>query len=127
MSMQDRRLFLKRSVAALSVPFIAESNTLSARSAANVLTLGVMGVNGRGSGLAGGFSSIDGCEVGYICDVDPRAIGRGVNAVLARKKQAPKQVTDFRRILDDKSVDVLVIAAPDHWHGPATILACAAG
>lgn len=39
----------------------------------------------------------------------------------------PQVVADFRRILDDKSVDVLVVAAPNHWHAPATILGCSAG
>ena len=86
-----------------------------------------MGLNGRGTGLAAGFSTIDGCEVAYICDVDQRAIGRAAKAIASRQKPTPKEVTDFRRILDDKSVDALVIAAPDHWHAPAAILACSAG
>ena len=41
--------------------------------------------------------------------------------------KAPKTVQDFRRILDDRSVDAVVIATPDHWHAPATIWACQAG
>src|SRR5690606_31860520 len=42
-------------------------------------------------------------------------------------ERRPEGVADFRRILDDRSVDALVVAAPNHWHAPATILACAAG
>merc|ERR1711964_193185 len=41
--------------------------------------------------------------------------------------KAPQGVTDFHRILEDKSVDALICAAPNHWHAPATILGCAAG
>ena len=89
--------------------------------------LGVMGVNGRGMELARGFNSGGGAEIAYLCDVDERATARAVKAVADKQARAPQGVKDFRRILDDKNVDALVIAAPDHWHAPATILACAAG
>jgi predicted dehydrogenase len=89
--------------------------------------LGIMGVNSRGSDLARGFTALSGVEVAYICDVDERATPKGMKAAGEKQRQAPKTVTDFRRILDDPAVDALVIAAPDHWHAPATILACSAG
>src|SRR5439155_7941624 len=62
-----------------------------------------------------------------ICDVDERAARRVVELVSKDQSTPVKGVTDFRKALDDKAVDALVIAAPDHWHGPATILACGAG
>ena len=86
-----------------------------------------MGTNGRGSDLAQGFSGLDGAEIGYICDVDDRAIAKGIKTSMAKQAREPKGVKDFRRIIEDRNVDALVIAAPDHWHAPATILACAAG
>ena len=89
--------------------------------------LGVMGVNGRGMQLAQGFNSGGGAEIAYLCDVDERAMARAVKSVSDKQARVPQGVKDFRRILDDKNVDALVIAAPDHWHAPATILACAAG
>jgi predicted dehydrogenase len=49
------------------------------------------------------------------------------SAVAGRQSQPPKRVTDLRRIFDDAAVDAVAIATPDHWHGPATIMACAAG
>ena len=52
----------------------------------------------------------------------PRAAG-----IAKAQGKAPKTVQDFRRILDDRSVDAVVIATPDHWHAPATIWACQAG
>jgi predicted dehydrogenase len=91
------------------------------------VVLGVMGANGRGNDLAHSFVALPGVEVGYVCDVDERAVGKGLAAVKDRQANPPKVVKDFRRILEDKAVDALVIATPDHWHGPATILACAAG
>jgi len=89
--------------------------------------LGVMGVNGRGRALAQEFATQTSAKVAYICDVDQRAMGRTVDIVEQSTGRAPQGVRDFRQILDDPAVDALVIAAPDHWHGPATILACNAG
>ena len=67
-------------------------------------------------------------EVTYICDVDERAVASGIELVVkAGQKTKPKGITDFRSALDDKSVDVLSIAAPDHWHTPASILGLKAG
>ncbi|HTE19014.1 MAG TPA: Gfo/Idh/MocA family oxidoreductase, partial [Armatimonadota bacterium] len=62
-----------------------------------------------------------------LCDVDERAIETATAALTKAGAKPPKAVRDFRKILDDPAVDALVIAAPDHWHAPATILACDAG
>lgn len=93
-----------------------------------LLRVGIMGTNSRGAALAEGFASLEGAEVAYICDVDEEALANGVQAVEDGGQQnSPQEVTDFRRILDDQQVDALVIAAPDHWHAPAAILAMKAG
>jgi predicted dehydrogenase len=54
-------------------------------------------------------------------------VAKAIEAVAARQSNPPQGIGDFRKILDDPKVDAIVIAAPDHWHAPATILACAAG
>jgi predicted dehydrogenase len=91
------------------------------------VTLAIMGVNGRGTDLARGFTQQKGVRIAYVCDPDERAIGKAKGAVAERQKESTEGLADFRKALDDRSVDVLVIAAPNHWHAPATILACAAG
>ena len=91
------------------------------------LVIGVMGTAGRGTELASEFATQPGSMVRYVCDVDENNAARCARAVKERQEIEPSVVKDFRRILDDKSVDALVIAAPDHWHAPAAILACAAG
>src|SRR5258708_9866208 len=96
-------------------------------SANDKIILAFMGLNGRGSDLAGGFTSLPNVEVAYICDVDDRAIAKGLGVVQKKQSKSPQGIKDFRKALEDKAVDALVIAAPDHWHAPATILACAAG
>lgn len=99
----------------------------AAEAPSNKLVLAVMGTNGRGLGLASGFTKQPGAEVAWIIDVDDQAAAKGAAAVVSAGGNEPQTARDFRRALDDKSVDALVIAAPDHWHAPATILACSAG
>ncbi len=91
------------------------------------IILGVMGTGGRGKGVAASFARLPGAEVAYLCDVDERNLAKALSAVQEHQPKSPQQVTDFRRILDDQSVDALVIATPSHWHAPAAILACSAG
>jgi predicted dehydrogenase len=98
-----------------------------------MVRVGIMGVNGRGNALAQSFARIAGSEVTYICDVDSRAVTKTIAAVSESRngsslqQRRPTGVTDVRRVLDDPDVDALVIAAPDHWHAPATIMALQAG
>jgi predicted dehydrogenase len=86
-----------------------------------------MGVNSRGDVLAEGFAAADGAEVAYVCDVDSRAVAGTISTVSEFQQRRADGITDFRRALDDQAVDALVIAAPDHWHAPAAILALQAG
>jgi predicted dehydrogenase len=98
------------------------------RVAANdVVTLAVMGVNGRGTDLSRAFTQQPGVRIAYVCDPDERAIGKAKAAIAERQKESVEGLADFRKALDDPKVDVLVVAAPNHWHAPATILGCAAG
>jgi predicted dehydrogenase len=130
---QDRRLFLKTGVSAAALAATTMRATAQdaagkpASSAGEKVVMGIMGVNGRGSAIARGMTAAGSTEIAYICDVDSRAAGRVTEAVAKDQGKKPKEVSDFRRILDDPSVDVLVIAAPNHWHAPATILGCSAG
>ncbi|MBL8868020.1 MAG: Gfo/Idh/MocA family oxidoreductase, partial [Planctomycetia bacterium] len=98
------------------------------RAAANdKIVVGVMGMGGRGTGLSKTFASQPNVHVAYVCDPDPKRAGAAAEGLEKANKPKPTIVEDFRRILDDKSVDVLVCAAPNHWHAPAGILGCAAG
>ena len=99
------------------------ASILSRRVGANdEITVAVMGVNGRGAVLARTFASQPGTKVSHICDVDTRVAEKVVGEV-----PGSKAIVDFRRVLDSSGVDALVIAAPDHWHTPAALLALQAG
>lgn len=127
---RDRRLFLKGMAATSALAFsLPKASAAAPRStmANEKLVVGVMGLNGRGSALTKGFMGLENIEIGYVCDVDQRALDKGAKLVSEGQKKEAKRVKDFREILDDKSVDVLVVATPNHWHAPATIAGCAAG
>ncbi|SHJ96423.1 Predicted dehydrogenase [Pseudozobellia thermophila] len=106
--------------------FSAQSygNILGANERLNVAS---MGVNSRGKAVGSNFAKQPNCEVLYSCDVDTRASERYIDAIGKIQNKKPKHATDFRKALDDKDVDILIVAAPDHWHAPAAIMACKAG
>ena len=95
--------------------------------ASDKLVVGIMGTGGRGTDLAKTFAKQPGVTVGYLCDVDSSRVAKAAKAVEEVTKTAPKTVADFRRILEDKAVDILVVATCNHWHAPAAILGCASG
>jgi len=122
-----RRFIIEGGTAALGISALGRFAPLRATSQpSDRVAAAVMGVNGRGNELALALART-GAEVRYICDVDARAVEKTVADVTAMPDQRPKGETDFRRALDDESLDALVIAAPDHWHAPAALLALQAG
>jgi predicted dehydrogenase len=123
MSEPTRRGFLKRAglaVAAGSAGFIP-SGAL-ARSANERIIVGVIGCGGRGVLLGKTFDRQPDARVAYVGDPDSKRAASAKQAT-----GADHAVADMRRILDDKSVDAVVIATCDHWHAPAAILAAQAG
>src|SRR5262249_4435348 len=119
-------MFLKQSVVSATLA----AGVSAARAADNpgeAVVLGVIGTNGRGLDLARSIATAGGARIAYICDVDERAIDKAISALAGKQDIAPRGVQDLRRVFDDPTVDAVVIATPDHWHGPAAIMACAAG
>ena len=117
----DRRDFVRQTTAAGLGALLLRTG----RSPNETVRVAVIGVNGRGTVHAQNFAKLPNSEVAYICDVDANVIRKGLDA--AKQVRAPKVERDFRRILDDKSVDAISIATPDHWHAPMTLLALHAG
>ncbi|MCA9086942.1 MAG: Gfo/Idh/MocA family oxidoreductase, partial [Planctomycetaceae bacterium] len=77
--------------------------------------------------MALSFGAEKNVKVKYLCDVDQSRAGAAVAELERDTQQVAEPIGDYRRILDDPEVDVFVCAAPNHWHAPATILACNAG
>ena len=130
-----RRDFLRTATAAAGAGIVASARDRLAplaalgrsASANEQVVVGVIGVNGRGVVHAQNFAGLEHSAVAYVCDVDSAVIAKAVKAAAGAGRAEPKVVGDFRRILDDRSVDALAIAAPDHWHAPMTLLALQAG
>src|SRR5438270_10662098 len=93
----------------------------------DTVKVAVLGWNGRGTVQARTFARAAHAEVAYVCDVDSLVLAKAVSAVAGVQSKSPKGLGDFRKALEDKDVDALVIAAPDHWHTPAALLAMQAG
>ena len=98
------------------------SPTATASSANERLTLGLIGCGNQGGSLGRAFVGLPNVKVAYVCDPDQSRRDKLKQAV-----GADQAVSDLRKILDDKGVDAVAIATPDHWHAPAAILACEAG
>ena len=86
-----------------------------------------MGVNSRGLAVGANFARQQESEVMYVCDVDSRAAEKCIAVVEKAQQRKPVNQPDFRKALEDKNLDALLVTAPDHWHAPAALLACSAG
>ncbi len=120
----DRRVFLEFASTGIALGLAGTCRVLGANES---VAVGVMGTGGRGTSLAQTFAQQAQLEVTHVCDPDSGRAGKASEAVNKVSGRTPKPVGDFRRILDDKSVDVLVVATCNHWHAPAALLGCAAG
>ena len=132
--MTTRRDFLKNlatGTAALSVGGIIPG--VSAKSYNNIaganekFRIGVMGVNSRGLAITKGLAMHKDAVVTHICDVDSRAVKKAIDAVKKAAGNTPTGYSDIRKMLESKDFDILVVAAPDHWHAPAALMGLQAG
>ncbi len=117
----SRRKFLRSTAgfAASSVLLAGYSRGLAAPS--ERVRIAVIGVGGQGSNHAEWWADMDDCELVAVCDVDPKRRNK------VAKETKSKPVDDFRRILDDPTIDAVSIATPDHWHTPVALAALVAG
>jgi len=130
----SRRSFIKKTAAGSAalyasgiMPSFSAGSYSRIQGANDRVNVCVMGVNSRGFNHAENFARQSGCNVIHICDVDSRATDKAVARVNELTGKMPKGFKDLRKSLEDKDLDALVIAAPDHWHAPATLLAVKAG
>lgn len=130
----SRRKFIRNTGAATAaftfggvLPGFTASQYRNIIGANEKITAAVMGVNSRGLSVSTNFASQPECELMYVCDVDSRAMDKCVTAVEKAQGKKPKAEGDFRKALEDKDLDLLIVTAPDHWHAPAALLAVAAG
>ncbi|MGO9010171.1 MAG: Gfo/Idh/MocA family protein [Bryobacteraceae bacterium] len=117
----DRRNFLISSAAALS----AGASAFGA--ASDALRVAVVGIGGRSRDHIAELIRQPNVEIVAICDPDDSHLARGQKQIAAADQKAPQNYRDVRKLLDDKSIDAITIAAPNHWHTLMTVWACQAG
>ena len=115
-------------IAAASRPRGAHAQGAAKKAApSDRLRVAVIGVNGRGMSHVRAFSDRPDTEVAVICDVDDTTFERPRKLVESKTGKAPTFQKDLRRVLEDKSIDIVTIATPNHWHALAAIWAMQAG
>jgi predicted dehydrogenase len=135
----NRRRFLTRAAAATAglaaLPRRSDAQT-SANEAINVAIIGIRGDNkghptwtarGRGQDHYEHLAGIPNVRVTHVVDIDERHFQGSLSFMKERWGGNPKTETDFRRVLDNRDVDAVTIAAPDHWHALMAVWACQAG
>lgn len=122
----SRREFLERSAilsaaaAALGTGSSALAETkpvlAAARAQTDKLRVAVVGVKGRGMSHVSGFLGKNNCEITTVCDCDEASIGAAMKAIEGKQGKPPAFVKDIRKVVENKEIDVVSIATPNHWH-----------
>ena len=115
-----RRTFFFGAAAAAATPLLS-------RAANDKIQMAVIGLHGRGRNHISGFQALPDAEVALICDVDKNILAERAEQFEAKYGRKVRTETDLRRVFDDKTIDAVSIATPNHWHALATVWACQAG
>ena len=125
-----RRRFFEDSLmaaAAVALPKTLLGADSGAVSPSEKVTAAIIGCGIRGKAHARELARLADCDVAYVCDPDLDRADEVCALLVELKRSMPKKVQDLRKVLEDKSVDVVFIAAPNHWHSLAAIWAMQAG
>lgn len=120
MKQLTRRAFTKSTLAASAGTALS---AMRVRGANDRINIGVIGCGDRASAVFNQFLKQPDVNAVAVCDVFQPYLERAAKAA----NNQPKQHEDFRRLLEMKEVDAVIVGTPDHWHALPTILACAAG
>jgi len=127
----SRRTFLQGSAAGAAVAAAGRSALTAAEAGAvkganERINVAMVGCGGRGRYVMWGLIQ-QGAKLTHLCDLHAERLKQCWGFLSKAQKAEPKLVADMREVYDDKDVDAVVVATPDHWHAPASILACQAG
>ena len=124
--MYNRRQFIGFGASA----FIAASGRVfGVESPSNRVRLAIVGCHerGRGQQVMKSAMRVPGVDIACVCDVDSRAMDWAAGNVFASSGIAPEKVRDFRKVLEDPSIDGVILETPDHWHAWGAVMAMRAG
>ncbi len=127
MAKQHRRQFLQTLAAGATITIAGTKSTGRVLGANESLRVGVAGLNGRGSAHVGAYLNIPNVQITYLIDPDRRTYAARQRQIAQGNGGTPTTVQDVRRALEDRNVDAISIATPNHWHSLMTIWAAQAG
>ena len=128
MSTHSRRQFIACSATVAAFPYVLTQRGLAAkRPASERIRVGMVGAAGRAGSLNSIFARNPNAEVVSIAEIDPRRTAQTLQRVTEIQGHKPRVTTDFRKLIEDDSIDALCVGTPDHWHAIPTILGCLAG
>ncbi len=119
----NRRRFLAGSGAAIAPAFLSKA----AINANDTVRVAVVGFRGQGGSHIREYTNMPKVELAALCDVDESVTARALKGLESRGVKTPKTYTDVRKLLEDKSIDAISIATPNHWHALMGIWGCQAG
>lgn len=125
-SSHSRRTFLQTAAAGLSL-VAARSRTFGAVPPSDRIRVGFIGLGGQGTGRLREFMKHEDVFAAAVCDLDQKHTDRAVDLVEKTQGHKPEVFHDFRKILELKDIDAVMVATPDHWHAIPVIQACHAG
>src|SRR6516225_5254989 len=103
-----RREFLKQaSTVSTGVAVLGSVASLRAAGANEKVRVAIIGCNGRGMQHIAGYLALPNAEIAYVCDVDSRAVEKGIAAVAAKQQTKPQGAKDLRKVLEDPNVDAV--------------------
>jgi predicted dehydrogenase len=127
MARLHRRSFLKHTLASAATVTIAGTKSSGKVLGANdAIRVAVCGLNGRGGSHVDEFGKMKGVEIVYIVDPDQRTYAKRQKQLRDLKRPEAKTATDVRKVLEDKDLNAVSVATPNHWHSLITIWACEA-
>lgn len=128
--MNDRRDFLKTSAAAATVGtlgFNINSYAANVKSPNDTVRVACVGVRSQGNSHIREYLKMPNVEIAAICDIDEKVRNQRIGEIEKESGKRPKEYVDIRKLLEDKSIDAISIATPNHWHSLMGIWACQAG
>ena len=124
----NRRYFIKGSAGAVAAGALGSGLRAADLASPNgTVRVAVVGINGQGRAHIKEYSGMPNVEIAALCDVDESVLAKRVQELETAGKKKPQTFTDIRRLLEDKNIDAVSIATPNHWHSLMGIWACQAG
>jgi predicted dehydrogenase len=114
-------------LASCAGPQVTYAPTSRVKGANERINMAIIGIRGRGGGLCREFAKIPNVTVKTVCDIDEHLFPSRVEQINGIQGSKPYTEYNLQRVMDDKSIDAIATATPNHWHALVTIWGCQAG